>query len=231
MARVVYDQAFDVRTLDFSNLFGDGSFSNETDTGFTVTEGDFVADVGGEQFQYFFNVPISGIVHEIGVDFQGSSLFHGTRFNVEVSQLISDRDDPKALLNDFFGGNDKFTGSNGDDAIFGYGGRDQIDGRDGRDYIVGGKGQDTLSGGQSSDKFVFTRTSDSKTNKADLITDLNDSHDTIDLHKLHVQGEITATYDPVNDVTHFMIDKDGDLLADMQIDVTGNHLTYDGFNI
>lgn len=229
MARVVYDQAFDFRNLDFSSLFGDGSFTNETSTGFTVTDGDYSADVTGENFGYVFGFPVSGVAHGVSVSYLGASLFHGSRFNVDVAEVIDDAGNERAILDDFFGGRDDIRGSNGRDSIFGYNGRDDLSGQDGNDFIVGGRGQDNLTGGRNSDTFAFTRASDSRVGNGDLITDLDDAHDTIDLHRLHVSGQIVASYDAVNDVTTFSIDVDNDLIADMEINALGNHVTYSGF--
>lgn len=56
-----------------------------------------------------------------------------------------------------FGGNDKFTGSNGYDRLWGFDGNDKINGGKGGDEIYGGAGKDVLIGGAGNDVFMFAQ--------------------------------------------------------------------------
>jgi Ca2+-binding RTX toxin-like protein len=127
-------------------------------------------------------------------------------------------------------------------------GADTLDGGAGADTLVGGGGGDDLSGGAGKDVLLYLSLSDSgDATGTDLIVDLN-RKDTIDLSAIDADstadgdqafhlvkafhgkaGELVRAYDAENEVTHFLMDVDGDREADMQIDATGDQHAFAGF--
>lgn len=123
-----------------------------------------------------------------------------------------------------------------------------IAGNAGRNVITGGLGADTMSGKAGSDTFVWRTLADSTVAEADLITDLNDWSDKLDfrlidgdVHTAGVQGfdivdafsgkagELVLSYDAASDVTALTVDVNGDGVADMLVNLTGNHESFDRF--
>lgn len=134
-------------------------------------------------------------------------------------------------------GRDRLTGGDGDDDLSGNGGRDTL---------VGGPGHDILHGNKGADIFVFTD-GDSPFANPDLIADL-EGKDTVNLTRIDADttvdgdqaftlassfsghaGELVLSYDSVAHVTSLLMDTNGDSTADIIIQATGNHLTFDHF--
>ena len=123
-----------------------------------------------------------------------------------------------------------------------------IYGNAGRNVITGGAGGDAMTGKAGSDTFVFNALSDSTLTNSDLIKDLNDNSDKIDLRRIDgdvntagVQGftvvdafsghagELVLSYSASTNVTALTIDVDGDGVADMQVNLLGEHESFDRF--
>jgi Ca2+-binding RTX toxin-like protein len=145
-------------------------------------------------------------------------------------------------------GNLLVTGGAGRDSLVGGGGEDQLSGGAGGDFLVGGDGADILRGGASHDRltggdgqdtFLFDDGGSSVGNP-DLITDLS-PFDIIDLSAIDAEagaagdqqfalvshftgaaGELEILYDSGGDVTRFLMDTDGDAIADQAIDAMGD---------
>lgn len=147
-------------------------------------------------------------------------------------------------------GNDRLFGFAGDDLINAGTGNDRVDGGAGRDTIIGGGGADRLKGGAGADFFQFNALSDSTALERDEILDYSRAEgDTIFLRFLsfHVNvdattfignAEFTANGRNVPEIRVFQengsqiveIDRHGDGIADMQIEVRSDAaLTFDDF--
>lgn len=143
-------------------------------------------------------------------------------------------------------GNDRLVGGRGADYLAGDAGADTIVGGAGGDTIFGGLGHDSLTGGPGGDVFWFYE-SDSPLGNPDIITDLSNS-DLIDLGSIDADtttagfqiftlkstftghaGQLVRSYDAGNDVTSFLMDRDGDSVADIIILAKGDHSTFHDF--
>lgn len=148
-------------------------------------------------------------------------------------------------------GNDIIIGGTDDDLLGGGAGDDVISGRGGGDTITGGLGQDLMSGSgreNSIDTFIFQSLAESTAEGADRIDLLSDSHDWVDVSAIDADttiggnqsfhlvdhlgghsGEMAVVYDAAHDVTSFEADVNGDGLADMVIQATGDHTGFTHF--
>jgi Ca2+-binding RTX toxin-like protein len=144
------------------------------------------------------------------------------------------------------------SGPNSDGVIAEYdsgigAGADTLDGGAGADTLVGGGGADMLTGGAGADRFVYLDLGDSTTETGDLITDLGKA-DIIDLSAIDADttqagdqaftlaasftdqaGQLVVHYDRADDLTHLLLDVDGDGLADADITVAGNQRHFENF--
>ncbi|WP_424986718.1 M10 family metallopeptidase C-terminal domain-containing protein [Microbulbifer sp. S227A] len=128
---------------------------------------------------------------------------------------------------------DVLLGGAGDDRLFGRKGDDELKGGMGDDIIDGGKGRDRLSGNDGDDHFLFRTAEDSGPGPdADLIRDFEQGQDLIDLSQLGAMlsfmgngallaGSASLAYQHDGALTRVLLDLDGDLAAEMQIDMTG----------
>jgi Ca2+-binding RTX toxin-like protein len=132
-------------------------------------------------------------------------------------------------------GNDDAFGGDGADSLYGNDGRDLLDagtGDDtvfaggGADTIIGGAGADLMYGDASADRFVFVALSDMGIGvTADYVNDFATGVDTLDFSGLGLTfvggGPFTGAnqlrFDALN--TRIEIDSDGDLLADLEIEL------------
>lgn len=148
-------------------------------------------------------------------------------------------------------GDDIVIGGTDDDLLSGGAGDDVISGRGGGDTIIGGLGQDLMSGSgreNSIDTFVFQSLADSTAGQADRIDLLSDSHDWVDVSAIDADttiggnqsfhmvdhlgghsGELAVVFDATHDTTSFEADVNGDGLADMVIQATGDHTGFTHF--
>jgi Ca2+-binding RTX toxin-like protein len=131
------------------------------------------------------------------------------------------------------GGNDKLIGNDVSNRLSGGAGNDSIDGRGGNDVIIGGRGKDTLTGGAGNDVFLFEATADSPVGLGrDVITDFARG-DQIDLtaaggrtfigNQLFTGGPGQVRVVNLSGQTIVELDSNGDRIADLQIELTGDH--------
>lgn len=129
-------------------------------------------------------------------------------------------------------------------------GDDTLIGGAGRDRLIGGGGRDVLIGGAGDDRFVFLGEEDSLAGAPDLIQDLRKG-DVIDLSAIDADrnldgdqafvlvadgftgtaGEAFLVFDKAARLTHLHLDTDGDKIADMTIDMVGNHTSFTDFSL
>jgi len=141
------------------------------------------------------------------------------------------------------GGNDTISGFEGNDTLYGGAGDDKLYGDAGNDRVYGGSGADTLKGGAGADKFVFSHADESSLTSYDQILDFSqtdkdriylnaiDADTSVDGNQAfmfvgsaeftHHAGELRAQFDGTK--TQVFADVDGDAVADMRIDIIGNH--------
>jgi serralysin len=121
---------------------------------------------------------------------------------------------------------DTILGGAGDDLLIGGSGNDIISGGGGKDVITGGGGADALEGGTNADTFVYLSATDSGVGSADTIEHFVSGQDHIDLSAFGIAiADVTLT--PAGDWTTVDIDTNGDLVADMQINVHGTVVSGD----
>jgi Ca2+-binding RTX toxin-like protein len=114
------------------------------------------------------------------------------------------------------------------------------------DTLTGAGGADTLTGGAGADSFIYGFVHQSWSDGADLITDL-EAGDVIDLSRIdadrrtagdqaftltsafdHHAGELTVSYDAGQDLTTFAGDVNGDGVADLVIQASGDQTGFAG---
>jgi Ca2+-binding RTX toxin-like protein len=247
MAKFVFKSAVNVDKFDYAALIN-GTFSDQTDTSFTVMSGNDVVNVTGVGFVYSDGTPIDGTIEDFTFKTDGSTVLKASGLELAISQLATDfaNGDAKALQADLFGGKDIFVGSDERDAIYGYDGNDNIRGHGGADLIVGGRGTDHLHGDEGGDTFRFESIADSRVKAPDTIFDLG-GNDRVDLHKIDADvgqdgdqdftlvanftghaGQMTLAYNPELDRTSLMLDVDGDGQADSTIYMMGDQTSFSG---
>ncbi|HEX8642759.1 MAG TPA: M10 family metallopeptidase C-terminal domain-containing protein [Allosphingosinicella sp.] len=130
-------------------------------------------------------------------------------------------------------GNDSIHALAGNDSVYGYAGTDTIDGGAGNDVLVGGRGRDMLIGGAGSDLFVIEGFQDSTAGAGrDAILDFTRGVDKIDLSALGGNwsfigsGAFTGAGEQIRYTngfgsTYIEADFNGDLIADLQIELAG----------
>jgi Ca2+-binding RTX toxin-like protein len=148
-------------------------------------------------------------------------------------------------------GNDTLYGDDGNDFLSGDAGNDTLYGGTGNDHLFGSAGADILSGGPGADYFSFNYLSESSAaggvdtimdftpGEGDLITVTVVESDGTPFHLVDnatgTAQEATLTY--VNDGSYSgqgytvlnLYMPDGNTVADMTIDIVGQHTTADGF--
>jgi Ca2+-binding RTX toxin-like protein len=181
----------------------------------------------------------------------GDTLIGSSKANVlagaDDSDALSGGGGRDALYGDGFVDAPSVSGTSGsitftpwaDENEFFSGGDDTLDGGVGADTLVGGIGQDQLTGGTGAVIFAFYALKDSELDRHDVITDLT-KVDIIDLALIDADttvdgdqaftlvkkftgaaGELRVRYDAAEEVTHIMLDVDGDKEADSVIDAVG----------
>lgn len=138
-------------------------------------------------------------------------------------------------------------GSSAADTITGDKHANALDGSGGDDRLQGGLGADRLTGGAGADSFVYANVRESSGGAVDLIADLTDA-DLIDLSAVdadrtqkgnqafrlvsafdHHAGEIVLTYQASSGVTLLQADTNGDGVADMTVQISGDHHGFSHF--
>lgn len=188
---------FDMRDLDFSNLFYGSSYT-ATSSLFRVNYWNGAKDeFRGSGFQYDSNgIPTSGTVKSYGAYDYAGKVVLVTGISVLVRKIVdaaesSGKADDMRIIKSELSGNDKFLGGKRDDTLFAYNGNDmmrgaagndRLNGGDGKDRLEGGAGRDTLIGGDGADTFIFRKTGHSDGNSRDKIMDFSHfQKDKIDL--------------------------------------------------
>ena len=246
--KAVFHNAVNLRTFDYSELLN-GTFSDQTSTGFTLTSGNEVLSISGTDFFYAGGNPVDGTIFDVDATFKGRFDFSMTGLALPIPQLQTDlaNHDTGALRDDFFGGSDRITGSNAADVLAGFGGNDRVNGRAGDDLLLGGDGHDRLIGGADKDTFRFDSVAQDSHHETDLIMDLQD-FDVIDLSHIDADstlagdqafnfvdaftghaGEATLNYDTEGDRTYLSLDVDGDGHADGRVLMVGDHRDFGNF--
>ena len=133
------------------------------------------------------------------------------------------------------GGNDSINALGGNDAVYGAGGIDTLEGGSGNDLLVGGLGRDTLKGGTGADVFRLESFEDSTAGASrDAILDFQSGSDKLDFSAIGGSwtfiGALAFTgigeqvrYTRGFGSTFIEADFNGDLVADIQIELAGSH--------
>jgi Ca2+-binding RTX toxin-like protein len=145
---------------------------------------------------------------------------------------------PTSGNDELFGsaGNDSISALGGNDSVYGQGGIDTLDGGAGNDLLIGGGGRDTMTGGGGRDVFRFDSFEDSTQSLGrDAILDFQQGFDRIDLSTIGGNwsfiGAMAFTgageqvrYSRGFGSTFIEADYNGDMVADLQIELAGSHL-------
>ena len=242
----------DLSTMDFGSMEELGQV-----TSLTATE--LVVDMGGVAvtFRGSFNAadglgwPTGGVIDSFEVSMGGpvTGRFEGLGVDVALWRYLAEAHDARGFADAILGGADTIRAGAQDDFIFGYGGDDVVRGMAGADFIDGGLGADTLFGGKGKDKFQVSNAGESSAAAPDLIADLRDN-DKLKLKAVDADrttagdqafvivsafdghaGQLVVSYDAGAGVTSFMGDTDGDGVANLVIQATGDHSAYDHFQL
>ena len=147
-------------------------------------------------------------------------------------------------------GNDALSGGANSDQLFGGSGNDSLNGGSGIDLLAGSSGRDVMTGGSEADSFRFDAVSESARGSTvrDIITDFVRGQDRINIDPIDanrnaagdqdftfigeaqfsqgVAGQVRAsTFVNANGqgTTVIQADVNGDRVADMEIQLTGNY--------
>jgi Ca2+-binding RTX toxin-like protein len=223
-------------TLQLSGSYGSGLTFGAS----TIQNFEYISLWSGNSYSLTFND--DNIAAGQGMTIYGSSLGAGETLTVNGSA----ENDGYFIV---YGGpdKDKLTGGKGDDSLYGNDGADKLYGGAGDDFLQGGTGHDTLTGGGGGDIFYFYE-GDAPLGNPDLIADLNNSNDVIDLSGIDADttaiydqqfnlvssfngtpGQLTRSYDGGTDVTSFLMDTNGDSVADIIIQASGDHHGFSNF--
>lgn len=242
----------DLSTMDFGVFEETGEV-----TSLTATE--LVLDIGGPvvTFHGSFNGPdglgwpTAGTIDSFELSMGGvvTGSFQSIGVDMALWRYLAEAHDARGFADAILGGADTISGGGQGDFIFGYGGADLLRGMAGEDFINGGLGADTLVGGKGKDKFQVSAAGESSAAAPDLIADLRDN-DKLKLKAVDADrtaagdqafvlvsafgghaGELVVAYDAGENLTRFMGDTDGDGVANLVIEATGDHTTYDHFQL
>jgi Ca2+-binding RTX toxin-like protein len=188
----------------------------------------------GATNQVLINLDTKAVSYRLGVDIAGGV---ATGVDIGKDKLKGFENAGGGSGNDFINGSkaaNYLYGNAGDDRITGGGGDDHLYGEANNDSLIGGLGHDELSGGAGADTFIFTSFKDSTVaaKGRDVITDFQDGIDHInflqlpltDVHFLGLDTSFSPSDTSIRIITTdsgytIEVDKNGDLKADMAIDV------------
>lgn len=126
------------------------NYSNQTETGFTLSRDGYNIDVTGTGFVYDGGVPTSGSVDAIDAKLGNATAFTVSGEPIPLATFFTS--DPQALATTLFSGNDVANGYDLNDTLYGYDGDDIMGGGNGADLMYGGDGDDQVSGSNDDDK-------------------------------------------------------------------------------
>jgi Ca2+-binding RTX toxin-like protein len=226
--------AFDLASLSLYNINYGSSYLRLSNV-FEARYGFGDADTFyGRGFTYSTTgIPTGGKVTSYEATADGSVAARISGVSISVPDLVNaaqtvTKSDDMAIYERALSGNDTLTGHVANDVINGFAGND---------VITGGGGQDLLIGGLGEDRFVFTRTSDSRKDAADTISNFRRGEDVIDLSRIDADTDGSPdnqqftwigakAFTGVDGQLHFVNgfvegDTNGDKVADFRIKVTG----------
>jgi Ca2+-binding RTX toxin-like protein len=138
-------------------------------------------------------------------------------------------------------------GNSGGNLLKGLAGNDVINGGAGADRIYGGLGADVQTGGTGADRFIVSTLSESTQAASDRVTDFDPTLDLIDVSAIDantalsgnqafawaaaftgVRGQAVLSYDAGSNTTSFLLDQNGDAVADFRMLITGEVDRFDG---
>lgn len=205
MAAIKIDSSrgFDMRDLDFSNLYEGASYTTKSSLFAVHYSSGAVDEFRGSGFRYNSGgEPVGGTVHSYAFYYDGR-LASVDGLNIAVTKIVNaaktySTSDDARIVKVALAGNDTFLGGNAADYANGFDGNDRISGRGGVDTLLGGNGSDVLNGGRDrdaltggvgADTFVFSSASDSTKSAFDRISDFSRrEHDHIDLSSIDANG-------------------------------------------
>jgi Ca2+-binding RTX toxin-like protein len=147
------------------------------------------------------------------------------------------------------GGADEIRAGSGDNTLIGGEGADTLVSNGGYDKLAGGAGADTLIGSYLGCRFFFLDASDSTAAQPDRIEglfdtcmislkaiDADDKHAGNQAFRLvdaftHHRGELVLSYDADTDITSVGGDVNGDGVADLVINIVGDHTSFTQFEL
>lgn len=126
------------------------NYSNQTETGFTLSRDGYNLEVTGTGFVYDAGVPTSGSVDEIDAKVGNAVAFEIYGDPIPLATFFTT--DPQALATTLFSANDVINGYDLNDTLYGYDGDDIMAGASGADLMYGGDGDDQVGGANDDDK-------------------------------------------------------------------------------
>lgn len=152
----LYFQAFS--QVDNSNLIAltlfvgstAANYSNQSETGFTLSRDGYNLDVTGKDFVYDAGVPTSGAVDAIDARVGNATAFKFYGEPLPLATFFTT--DPQAVATTIFAGDSVVNGYDLNDTLYGYDGKDIMGGGSGDDVMYGGDDDDQVGGGDDDDK-------------------------------------------------------------------------------
>jgi serralysin len=201
---VTANRGFDMRDIDFSNLYYGSSYTTKSSVFAVHYSGGGMDEFRGTNFKYNSDgVPIGGTVKSYAAHDYNGKLVVVDGLNIAATKIVDAADtfstsDDFRLIKAALSGNDVLTGGKYDDYAMGYDGNDKLSGKDGSDHLIGGNGKDTiiggggrdyLTGGAGADNFLFLKAADSNLYGDDKVRDFSrKEHDKIDLSAVDANG-------------------------------------------
>lgn len=235
--------------IDFGVLQTNGLVTSNSGRKVVVAVGGGAFTLLGSGFGGFDaqGLPTTGVIEKIVGSNGGENLLSiaGLSIDMATFRYHMEAHDGAEFLDLMFGGADVISGADQNDRLVGNAGDDLLRGFEGDDFLSGEAGQDTLVGAKGKDRFVFDSAAGSTALAPDLISDLH-NNDKIDVKRIDADlttsgdqafvivgaaltgdpGQMAGSYDSSRDVTVAVGDVDGDGVADLMIEMDGNHLDF-----